>query len=118
MRVATRKTETGNRYDLIDAVAPKGKVNKRRITPKGYVCVDIHLAKRLFDQQIEFTIAGNNINSFHIFNGWYLGYTPSLEAMTEQTFDALLNNWIFYLDPELGSYPVFYVSKENLAKLV
>lgn len=117
MKITNRKTETGYRYALANEPAPKGKVNKRREAPKGFVCVDINLAKRLFEQHIEMTIAGNNVNSFHIFGGWCLGYTPSDEAATFQTFDEILNNWISHLEPELGSYPVFYVSKKNLTKL-
>lgn len=116
MRIKTRHTETGRRYDLVEGTPGKGQVTKRH-APSGYVAIDIHLAHRMFDARLACTMIGNNVNSHHVFNGWHLGYTWSNDAMTDQSFDALLNNFMFYLDRELGSYPVFFTRQENIKKL-
>jgi hypothetical protein len=92
----------------------KGRVNTRRDAPRGYVAIDKNLARELYNKQIEIAVCGNNVNAFHVFGGWHLGYTPSAECMIESTFDDMLNNFLFYLDAELGRYPVFYTKRENI----
>ncbi len=115
-KIKRRKTETGYRFDLIEGKQPKGHWTTRQ-PPTGYVCIDVYLAHRMFDAKLACTMTGNNVNAWHVFGGWRLGYTWSIDAMTDQTFAELLNNWLYYLDSELGSYPVFYARKSDLKKL-
>ena len=91
----------------------------RRLSPEGYSAITKPLAKELYNQGFDVTMCGNNVNSFHIFKGWYLGYTVSKERTEQLTslpydFSDLVNNFLFYLDTELGYYPVFYVKSEDL----
>ena len=84
----------------------------KRYAPKGYIAIDKPSAKRAFDAGLAVTICGSNVNSFHVFGGWGLGCTidkAKHEGEYGNDFDAILNNFLFYLDPELGRYAVFYV---------
>ncbi len=83
-----------------------------RLAPKGYVAINRPSAKRAFEAGLEVTVAGNNVNSFHIFNGWHLGCTIDKarhEGEYGNDFDSIVANFMSYLDRELGTYPVFYV---------
>ena len=92
----------------------------RRIAPQGYVAVTKPLAKDLYEKNIDVTLAGNNINAYHIFGGWHLGYTVNKKEVEEKTtadhsFQDICNNFLMYLEDELGTYPVFYVKKEDVS---
>lgn len=94
----------------------------RRSAPEGYVAVTIGLAKLLWDQGKDVTIAGNNVNSFHIFKGWYLSCTINKEEYSRYMADSskvhdlqtVVSNFMVYLEKGLGTYPVFYVKKEDV----
>jgi hypothetical protein len=94
-------------------MARKGRTTNRT-APDGYIGIDKNLARELYEKGIEITIAGNNVNAYHIFDGWHLGCTPSKEAMQETAFTAYLNAFMFSLEPELGTYPVFYALIETV----
>ena len=84
----------------------------KRIAPLGYVAVDKREAKKAFDAGYDVTVAGNNVNSFHVFGGWHLGCT--INNKEDADWQRHINAFLFYLDRELGSYPVFYVNKRPL----
>lgn len=89
----------------------------KRIAPQGYVAVTRKLAEILYNEGYPVTVCGNNVNSFHVFNGWHLGYTLNKQLINEfsaydHTFESLLCNFMFHLEKELGTYPVFYVRQE------
>lgn len=96
------------------------KVKYRRTrheAPLGYVAIDKPSAKLAFDAGLDVTIAGNNVNSYHIFNGWYLGHTINKarhEGEHGNNFEDIVSNFMYYLDSELGRYPVFYIKKGEL----
>ena len=84
----------------------------KRLAPKGYIAIDKPSAKRAFDAGLEVTLCGSNVNSYHVFNGWYLGCTIDKarhEGSYGNDFDSILNNFLYYLESELGRYAVFYV---------
>lgn len=84
----------------------------KRVAPRGYVAVTRKLAQVLYDEGYPLTICGNNVNTFHVFGGWHLGYTLKKDRHNDNTFDDILNSWKHYLERELGTYPVFYVKQE------
>ena len=97
----------------------------KRLATSGYVAVTKPLARKLYEEGKAITLAGNNVNSFHIFNGWNLGCTVKKEQVDRHCaqghtdepsymFESLVNNFLFYLDNELGKYPVFYVKREEI----
>lgn len=83
----------------------------KRHAPKGYVAVRRPDAKALFDAGQEVVVAGNNVNSYHVFNGWVLSFV----LRAGQPFETQIDSFMFYLEPELGKYPVFYVKADVLA---
>jgi len=88
-----------------------------RQAPQGYKAVTKPLAKALFEQGVDVTLAGNNVNSFHIFDGWHLGCTMNLQRMADgymTSFDAMVDNFLWHLDRELGTYAVYYVPQATL----
>ena len=91
-------------------------VNKNRIAPSGYVAVTRPLAEKLWKEGKNVTLCGNDVNSFHVFDGWRLGCTvsSSLEWCYSKTFEDVVNNFLFYLEAELGKYPVFYIKQNDL----
>lgn len=94
----------------------------KRIAPKGYVAVTKQLAELLYNQDVTVTMCGNNVNSYHVFEGWCLGYTFNKRGITERsayewTFTRIVNNFMFYLEKELGTYPVFYVQSTGVKHL-
>ena len=84
----------------------------KRIAPEGYVAVTRKLAELLYSDGYSVTVCGNNVTSFHVFDGWHLGCTVQRDILDDKSFDVLLNSFMFYLDSELGTYPVFYVKQE------
>ena len=70
------------------------------------------------NHNLRFFIVGSNVNRFNFHSGWYLAtFITSLEEYCNRyyclkTLDTLkkrYNEFNFYLDPELGRYPVYYV---------
>ena len=94
----------------------KNAYKTKRLAPQGYVAVNKNLAEILYNEHIPVTIAGNNVNSFHIFNGWTLGCTMVKNFIVqygeENTFSRLVKGFMQYTERELGTYPVFYVETE------
>ena len=93
----------------------------QRHAPQGYVAVNRPLAEQAYERDVEVTLVGSNVNSFHVFGGWHLGCTVQKSKVDEQTnfgsFDSLVNNFLFYLDSELGKYARFYVKRSDLSKV-
>ena len=90
----------------------------RRQAPAGYVAVTRPLAKTLYEQGYAVTLCGNNVNSFHVFDGWHLGYATQKDNRHEApedrpTFDSIVGSFVSYLDKELGTYAVYYVKRED-----
>ena len=99
---------------MLEKCLKNAYVNKRRIAPQGYVTVTKPLAKILYNKGVSIVLAGNNVNNYHIFNGWHLGCTIEENQKDIQSFEQLVNSFMFYLDNELGKYPVFYVKREDI----
>ena len=51
-------------------------------------------------------MAGNNVAAFHITAGWCLG-TP-VEFSSLEQLEETRNNFLYYLDRELGTYCAWY----------
>lgn len=79
----------------------------RRAAPAGYVAVDKPLARLCFNKGTEVTLAGNNTNAYHIFNGWHFGCT--ITDTEGEDFDRICSDFLSYLDRSLGRYVVFYI---------
>lgn len=80
----------------------------KRKGPEGYVAVTKLYAELLHLQGIAVTICGNNVNSYHVFHGWYLGMT----LKQGDDFHKQVNRYVYNSSTELLRYPVFYVKKE------
>ena len=91
----------------------KGRTT-RRLAPPGYVAIDKNLAGALFDAGKSVTLCGNNVNSYHVFDGWHLGAT--FHQGENETLNVIVSHFMAYLEHELGTYPVFYVKKEDVAQ--
>ena len=83
----------------------------RRTAPDGYQAITKPLARQYFDAGVPVTLAGNNVNNCHIFDGWHLGATVQRMRGERQTFDDICRNMLSYLEPELGYYLVYYIQK-------
>lgn len=55
----------------------------------------------------------NNTNVFHIFDGWNLGWEPSIQMRRDNDFDSSITQYCWYQDRELGTYPVFLVRRRK-----
>ena len=93
----------------------------KRVAPHGYVAVTKPLARKLYEQGRDITICGNNVNAYHIFHGWHLGCTINIHQ--EHTVDSnnkpidfgdIIQNYLYYLEPSMGVYYVYYVKYEYL----
>jgi hypothetical protein len=82
----------------------------KRVAPQGYVAVTRKLAHMLYCQGVPVTVCGSNVNCFHVFNGWYLGYTLPYRG-NDYDFDTMVNSYVFHSDTELLRFPVFYVRR-------
>lgn len=91
-----------------------GYVTKRHC-PTGYVAVTKPLAEQLYNANVDLTLCGNNVNSYHVFGGWHIGCTVKSICEDSTEFSSILVDFLHYLDPELGTYAVFYVKKSDLA---
>jgi hypothetical protein len=93
--------------------AKRGYATKR-IAPQGYQAVTRQLARCMYDTGYDVTLCGNNVNAYHVFQGWGLGCTVNYALYNHYDFGSVVNNFMFYLEKELGSYPVFYVKTQDL----
>jgi len=100
-----------------------GRFLHRRECPIGYIQCDRVKALELYNRGYPITVCGNNVNHMHVFDGWRLGYTFSNNHLNRATWEALndindfetrLANYQFYLEPELGTYVVFYVKQSEI----
>ena len=91
-----------------------GAYQTKRLAPPGYMAVTRPLAQQLYDREVPVTLCGNNVTSFHVFGGWCLGRTVQKNQMEGRQFENIVNGFLFYLEPELGRYVVFYVRKDSL----
>ena len=91
----------------------------KRLAPQGYKAITKPLAESMYNAGYPVTLCGNNVNSYHVFQGWYLGHTIQRSDIEERSylvysFADLLNNFMFYLERELGYYAVYYVKETDL----
>lgn len=95
----------------------KGYATKR-IAPQGYKAVTKPLAESMYNSGYPVTMCGNNVNSYHVFNGWYLGHTIQRCSLStefpSEGFETNLKSFLFYLESELGYYVVYYVKTSDL----
>jgi hypothetical protein len=76
-----------------------------------------NIAYRLIAKGARYFLVGSNVNTLHFHSGWYLASHPCTVAERVETYgeeadtSALghYTNFGWYLDKELGKYPVFYV---------
>lgn len=96
----------------------------KRYCPQGYVAVTKPLARKLYELGYSVTFCGNNVNAYHVFNGWHLGctmniserdgtYNPYTKETIPDDFQDVVNNFLSYLDKELGTYCVYYVKQSD-----
>ena len=77
-------------------------------------------AASLYEQGIAVTMCTNNVNAYHIFQGWHLGYTIDKESdkqggYSDYSFDDLVKSYLSYgVNGELGHYAVFYVKTSDI----
>lgn len=91
----------------------------RKYTPKavrgisypGFTRINKTQLARLFadDPAFRFSgfIVGNNVNTFHFFNGWYLACT--LGNKTQEEMKDSLTQFQWYLDAELGNAAAIFL---------
>ena len=98
----------------------KGRVTQR-IAPEGYQYIDRNLAKAVYQADKPITIHGNNINSYHVFEGCRLGYTIQRSDQEsraglydDSSLEGIVRRYMSYLEPELGKYVVYCVRKTDL----
>lgn len=97
-----------------------GRTTKRQ-APAGYIAIDKVLAQALYEGGYSITLCGNNVNMYHVFHNWCLGCTIDKQTTEERTaleytWQDHINSFMFYLEPELGRYIVFYVKVQDLQK--
>ena len=95
---------------------PKIGYPTRRISPEGYRAITKPLAQAMYDLDYPITLCGNNVNSYHVFQGWGLGHTIIKKCTNGAPcpFGYRVNNFLSYMDRELGYYVVYYVRTEDL----
>lgn len=93
----------------------------KRLAPMGYVAITKPFARALYEHGHAITLCGNNVNAYHVFKGWHLGCTSGDGATAQsyayprEAFDSILASFLFYPEPELGTYAVFYVKASAIA---
>lgn len=74
---------------------------------------DIAFKQLTNDPARMFFIVGCNVNDMHFHAGWLLATHPTCLNELKDKYNASLehyfNHFSFYLEPELGRYPVIYV---------
>ena len=68
--------------------------------------------------ELKYFLVGSNTNSFHFHGGWHLAHWPqSLRSNRarlgyDYNLEMAYKQFAYYLEPELGRYPVYYVEQE------
>lgn len=92
----------------------------KREAPAGYVAITKPYAASLYEQGIAVTMCTNNVNAYHIFQGWHLGYTIDKKIDTDNgygdySFNDFVGSYLSYnANGELGNYAVFYVKASDI----
>jgi hypothetical protein len=83
----------------------------------GLTKVSAATARQLFSADVPFVVVGNKVNASHFFKNWHLAMVVDPKKYKEEagkTFDQFLNNYMFYLEPELGSQAAFFVEDKYM----
>lgn len=71
--------------------------------------VNVTRARKLWGTgEFVIVMVGSNVNPYHVFDGWTLGATFGTVRQSEESFDTVHSQFLFYLDRELGRYARFY----------
>jgi hypothetical protein len=62
-------------------------------------------AQKVYNAGLPLFFVGSKVNTFHFFDGWYLGYVMWPEE--GESFESRYNNYNAYLEPELGKPTTF-----------
>lgn len=69
---------------------------------------DVALRQLKDNPKLKFFIVGCNVNESHFHNRWHLA-TGIYKGCSNIDALFIYNQFKYYLEPELGHYPVFYV---------
>lgn len=78
----------------------------------GHIRINRAQLKRLFrNPGFTFTgfIVGNNVNTFHFFDGWHLAHRIS--SRNEKDMNDTINGFEWYLESELGNRAAIFLKK-------
>ena len=85
----------------------------KREVPYGWTYIARDVARRVWESNdYRIVMHGNNVNHYHIFHGWHLGYEPN-DEVRGGNFDDAVGGFMSYLDKELGTYPCFLARKKG-----
>jgi hypothetical protein len=79
---------------------------------RRYTRISKTKARKLYEAGYSVVIVGDNVNTFHFFDGWYLAHRIASTDGREMTFDAQVINFEFYLERELGRRSAFYLENQ------
>ena len=65
-------------------------------------------ARKAYNAGQKIILAGDNVNDYHILNGWCLGIEISKEASADAAFDEHVAQFEYYLERELGRRAAYY----------
>lgn len=65
-------------------------------------------ARKAYDNGETVILVGDNVNEFHILDGWHLGCRIAKNEFDNGSFDAHVAQFEFYLERELGRRAAYY----------
>jgi len=65
-------------------------------------------ARRRYNAGEEIILVGDNVNTWHILNGWRLGCEISQERSAGADFDSHVSQFEYYLEREIGKRAAYY----------
>lgn len=84
-----------------------------RQTSTKYKRIDKREARKRFNRGEVIIVVGDNVNDYHFFSGWHLA--QRIEKTEDRNdFDSWINNFEFYLEPELGKRAAFFTDTTAL----
>lgn len=84
----------------------------------GWTKITEKSARLLWEMDIPFIMVGNKVSPYHFFSGWKLAYEVEPDRLKAEgvdiTFNKILNNFAFYLEPELGTRVAFFMRSRHI----
>lgn len=110
--------ETGKTSRKILQIQRVGGAQAEQAKSQGLTKVNEATARRLWDADVPFFMAGDKVGGHALFGHWNLAahLNPAEAKQQGATFDVMRNRFVAYLEPQLGRHAAYFVETKLITE--